>query len=286
MLGTLLWPASMLPTSFSERGTIRNLWPDVAAQLLDATCIIPDAEKVIAALTREERALDRMTIATTSPNSYHRIFTRYLTRAADLTKTELQSYAPRARPEIARVNIAGIVAEPSGRSRGQILAREPGGESHRDYEIRSVIDIHLWDLAGWRGAGTLGNEPGLPPFYALLFQDEAAATKIFERWRERYGPYDEADYIRLSIIRRVPGLDRHHYSIQVSANVDRAEMESARIVGSTARSLVMEAKNDHNLETFLRCTVCTAPIILYLRYGTTAWMSRGFSRTWRSSSVH
>lgn len=251
MLGTLLWPTSLPPTRFSEQETIRELWPNVAAQLLDATCIIPDTAKVLTALTREERAVDRMTIATTSPNSYHRIFNRYLTRAADLTETELQSYAPRARPEIERIDIAGIVAEQSGKSRAEILACEPGGESHRDRGIRSVIDLHLWDAANWRGAGFLGNEPGYPPFYALLFQDEAAATKIFERWRERYGAYDEADDIRLSIIRRMPGLDPHHYSIQISANADRAEMESGRIVGFTARSLVTEAKSDQNLETFL-----------------------------------
>lgn len=251
MLGTLQWPASLPPTRFSEKETIRDLWPSVAAQLLDATCIIPDAEKVLTALTHEERALDRMTIATTSPNSYHRLFNRYLTRAADLTEAEPQSYVPRARPEIERIDIAGIVAEQSGESRAEILAREPGDESHRDYGIRSVIDLHLWDAAGWRGAGFLGNEPGYPPFYALLFEDEAAATKIFERWRERFAAYDEADHIRLSVIRRIPGLDPHHYSIQISANADRAEMESGRIVGFTARSLVTEAKSDHNLETFL-----------------------------------
>ncbi len=251
MLGTLLWPASLPPTRFSEQETIRELWPSVAAQLLDATCIIPDAEKVLTALTHEERALDRMMIATTSPNSYHRLFTRYLTRAADLTESETQAYAPRARPAIERIDIAGIVAEQSGKSRAEILAREPGGESHRDYGIRSVIDLHLWDAASWRGAGFLGNEPGYPPFYALLFDDEAAASKIFERWRERFGAYDEADYIRLSIIRRIPSLDPHHYSIQISANADRAEMESGRIVGFTARSLVTEAKSDQNLDTFL-----------------------------------
>lgn len=251
MLGTLLWPASLPPTRFSEQETIRDLWPNVAAQLLDATCIVPDAQRVLNALTQEERVLDRMTIPTMSPNSYHRIFDRYLTRATDLAEAEPQAYTPRARPAIERIDIAGIVAEQSGKSRAEILAREPGGESHRDYGIRTVIDLHLWDAAGWRGAGFLGNEPSFPPFYALLFQDEAAATKIFERWRERFGAYDEADHIRLSIIRRIPGLDPHHYSIQISANADRAEMESGRIVGFTARSLVTEAKSEHNLETFL-----------------------------------
>lgn len=251
MLGTLTWTATLPPTKFSEQDTIRDLWPSVAAQLLDATCFIPDAQTVLTALTREERAVDRMTIATTSPNSYHRIFSRYLTRVADLVEAEPQVYSPRSRPVIERIDIAGIVAEQSGKSRSEILAREPGGESHRDYGIRSVIDLHLWDEASWRGAGFLGNEPGYPPYYALLFQNEAAATKIFERWRERFGPYDEAEQIRLSIIRRIPGLDPHHYSIQISANPDREEMESGRIVGFTARSLVTQAKSDQNLETFL-----------------------------------
>src|SRR5690606_405716 len=71
------------------------------------------------------------------------------------------------------------------------------------------------------------------------------------RWRERIGPYDEKDLIRLSIIRRIPNIDRYHYSIQISANPDRAEMESGRIVGFTARSLVTEATSDRNLDTFV-----------------------------------
>lgn len=251
MLGTLRWPASLQPTRFSEQETIRELWPNIAAQLLDATCIVPNAEEVLVALANEERALDRMTIATTSPNGYHRIFDRYLTRASDLVEGELQSYPPRTRPVIERIDLAGIVAGQSERSREEVMAREPGGASHRDYGVRSVIDLHLWDAASWRGAGFLGNEPGFPPFYALLFQDEVAATKIFEGWRERFNAYDEEDYIRLSIIRHIPGLDPYHYSIQVSANADPAEMESGRIVGFTARSLVTQARSDQNLEAFL-----------------------------------
>jgi len=251
MVGSLQWPKSLPPTRFSEQAVIRDLWPSVAAQLLDATCIVPDTENVLTALTREEWAIDRMTIATTSPNSYHRIFSRHLTRASDLVETECRPYPPRTRPKIERIDIEGLVAKQSGKSRDELREREPRGESHRDYGIRTVIDLHLWDAANWRGAGFLGNKEGYPPFYALLFEDEAAATKIFERWRERVGPYDENDLIRLSIIRRIPNIDRYHYSIQISANPDRVEMESGRIVGFTARSLVTEATSDRNLNTFL-----------------------------------
>ena len=46
-------------------------------------------------------------------------------------------------------------------------------------------------------------------------------------------------------------LNDNQHSIQISANPDRAEMESGRIVGFTARSLVTEATSDRNLDTFL-----------------------------------
>lgn len=247
MVGLLRWPTGLLPTKFSAQDRIRDIWPSMTSQILDATCFIPDAEKVTTALMREERVIDRMGLAITSPNSYHRMFGRYVTRGSDLVETDLNVFAPRSRPHIERLDLA----EQSGKPGREILERDPAGESHRDLGVRTVIDLHLWDAAGWRGAGFSENEPDYPPFYALLFQDEAAATKIFERWRERLSPYDETDRIRISIIRRIPGLNPYHYSIQISANPDPKDFESGQIVVFTARCLVTEAKSDQNLETFL-----------------------------------
>jgi hypothetical protein len=176
---------------------------------------------------------------------------RYLTRPVDLTEAAPKSYPPRTRrPHIERVDLVTMAAARTGR-REEVRAREPAAESHRSIGVRSIIDLHLWDQAGWRGAGFDANEPGYPPFFALIFENETAATKIFERWREGIGPYDEQDRIRLSLIRRLPGRDPFHYSIQLSANVLAGDLESGQMIGFTVRSLIVQPGSDENLENFL-----------------------------------
>lgn len=75
-------------------------------------------------------------------------------------------------------------------------ATEPAHEAHdlfhdyRKLEIVSVIDVPLWDRAGWQGIGYLVI-PGNTSCMALIFQDQEAAEAIFRRWRERFGPVDE-----------------------------------------------------------------------------------------------
>ena len=221
-------------------------------QLLDTTCIIADAERTITALGGDERVIGRMALVITAANSYHRMTGRYLTRPADLTEAPLKSYPARTpRPHIERVDVVAMAAARSGRTPEEVRARKPAAESHRSIGVRSIIDLHLWDQAGWQGAGFDANEPGYPPFFALIFENEAAATKIFERWRESIGPYDEQDRIRLSLIRRLPGRDPFHYSIQLSANALPGELESAEMIGFTVRSLFVRPSSDENLESFL-----------------------------------
>lgn len=252
MRATLAWPANLAPTRFSEQALIRGLWLDIAAQLLDTTCIIADAERTITALGGDERVIGRMALVITAANSYHRMTGRYLTRPADLTEAPLKSYPARTpRPHIERVDVVAMAAARSGRTPEEVRARKPAAESHRSIGVRSIIDLHLWDQAGWQGAGFDANEPGYPPFFALIFENEAAATKIFERWRESIGPYDEQDRIRLSLIRRLPGRDPFHYSIQLSANALPGELESAEMIGFTVRSLFVRPSSDENLESFL-----------------------------------
>lgn len=250
MTGTLAWPAALPPTRLDDQALIRDLWIDIASQLLDATCFVPDPQRVIEALGGDERVFGRMALVTTSPNSYHRMTGRFLTRAEDLVDGAPKSYAPLGpRPKIERVDLAAM-AKTKGKG-GEATAREPTAESHRALGIRSVIDLHLWDRAHWRGAGFAENAPGYPPFLALIFEDEDAAAKIFERWRERIGPYDEQDHIRLSIIRRLPGHNPAHYSIQLSANPLPGELEAGQIIGFTAKSLMAQPETDANLENFL-----------------------------------
>jgi hypothetical protein len=57
-----------------------------------------------------------------------------------------------------------------------------------------------------------------PPILGLGFANEDAARRIFRDWHERYGPRDEFEELRVSIIEgRIPGL-APGYSVHVGAD--------------------------------------------------------------------
>ncbi|HEY0013278.1 MAG TPA: hypothetical protein VGB79_10575 [Allosphingosinicella sp.] len=151
----------------------------IAAQLLDATCFVPDAERAISALTQGERVTGRMALKTAAAQSYHRTTGRYLTRPGDLLEGPSREFPLRTpRPAIERIDLEALVAQRSDQPPAPTAPRPPA-ESHRELAVRSVIDVHLWNQAKWRGAGFAQNARGYPPFLALIFEDYEAATKIF-----------------------------------------------------------------------------------------------------------
>jgi hypothetical protein len=92
---------------------------------------------------------------------------------------------------------------------------QPAVRDHRDLGVRSVIDLHTGDKAGWRGVAypVCGN--AVPPMIALMFENEEAAKNIFERWRERFSGVDDNGEIAISIIRRLPNKSDHHYCMVI-----------------------------------------------------------------------
>ncbi|SDY65724.1 hypothetical protein SAMN04487939_104288 [Lysobacter sp. yr284] len=121
---------------------------------------------------------------------------------------------------------------------------------HLEVQVRSVIDVHLWDQAAWSGAAYGSFGLTAPPFLALMFKDEVAATRIFERWRERFGDCDEAEEIYIGIIRQYSTVHPAHYGMVLTSRLPDAD---SRVGLSTvvSRSLSMEPADDVNLSRFL-----------------------------------
>lgn len=138
--------------------------------------------------------------------------------------------------------------QPKGGSRDE--PEFPKLTDHRDVKVRSVIDIHLWDRAGWIGAAYGRVNPKAPPFLALRFRDRDAATKIFERWRERFGRADKEEEIHIGIVRRFSAEHPTHYGMVVTSNIPRDQGDS-QIAMLASRSLTMEPSDDVNLTGFL-----------------------------------
>jgi hypothetical protein len=97
-----------------------------------------------------------------------------------------------------------------------------------DIYFQSLIDVALWDSAGWKGTAFLHDPRGVePPGLGFLFDDISAGRRIFSGWQERVGRVDEYEEIRVSIIQgEILGLPSG-YSVHVSSDplhsVRRAE---------------------------------------------------------------
>jgi hypothetical protein len=116
--------------------------------------------------------------------------------------------------------------------------------------VQSVIDAHAWDRAQWTATGFLQyrDRPGI----ALVFKDEVAAKKIFERWRERFGSDDAKEEIYLAIVRNLPEQDPHHYIVMVtSKSLEAADLDPKQSIIVATRSMTMTPPNSSNLERFL-----------------------------------
>ncbi len=124
---------------------------------------------------------------------------------------------------------------------------------HRDRAVYSLINIGLWDRAGWRGILYLFSpELDRLPLIALAFSNAEAAQAIFKGWREKLGEVDKTDMLRFSIL---TGIDeRHPFSYKAVLGINppfvKAEAHVKEFVLG-ARILRMDPQSSKNLDAFL-----------------------------------
>jgi len=126
---------------------------------------------------------------------------------------------------------------------------------HRDRRVISLIDIPLWDRAGWLATGFAWAEaPEAPLLFVLGFTDANAGKAIFEGLRTNVGNIDANDSLRVCII---TGIDRENpssYKVVVGANA-KVIMEknygTAKEFVSISRINRMNPADSRNLGHFL-----------------------------------
>ena len=123
---------------------------------------------------------------------------------------------------------------------------------HSDRRIVSLIDIPLWDKAGWKGTAFIGFGSGSPPCLGFVFCDFESGKRIFEGWKAKIGSIDREEVLRIAII---TGVDRSHpndYAISISRDI-----EGIRPLGSHTHLLTvsrihrMNVSDPRNLQRFL-----------------------------------
>ncbi|WP_442679603.1 hypothetical protein ACSBM8_19285 [Sphingomonas sp. ASY06-1R] len=252
MSANLIWPVSLSPADFRKQEEIHHAVDTIVGNLLGAAFIIQEPDELLKTLFVDEAVRQRLAMIVAANVSHHRLTDRDVKRLSDWNEHNFPEYParlPRPKLDVLDLTIDADDAEAED---------EPSGEphmptDHRDYEIRSVIDIHAWGEAGWRGVGMLQMRPDYPPILALVFDNEEAARTIFIRWIARFGNVDEADKIRVAIVRNVFPDRPHHYFVQIaSREPPKEDMKPGKPVAMAARAHLMEPHTSENIDRFLK----------------------------------
>lgn len=126
---------------------------------------------------------------------------------------------------------------------------DPESRPHHDRGVVSVINLPLWDRASWRATG-FNWDDGVPPLLMLGFEHYEAGQAIFREWHERFGHVDEAEELRISIVRGIDRDDPHAYTVMISSECGAAE-RSGKLFLLAARYNRMTPTSSINLDRFL-----------------------------------
>jgi hypothetical protein len=216
---------------------------------LGATCSVPESKALLEKLFADEAVQQRITMASVAVNSYSRVTGKTFLQLSEWQHGVRRSYPLRG----AGIDLPRIVLGRRASKPDEDDADDEAFEAvnHRDMRVSSVIDVHAWDKAVWRGCGYLGYGPPRPPCMAFLFENAAAARKIFERLRARFGEADSGEEIVVSIIRHLPRENPHHYCIQLASKGEMQGGAANKPVMMATRSMTMTPQDSKNLEMFL-----------------------------------
>src|SRR5690606_36907533 len=133
------------------------------------TCYSEDFKQTVECLFENEAVLDRIGMIVVIGNSRQRIFDRRLSRLSDWTEMVTSTFELKSsRPIINRLDLTSV-GKDGDASSDEGLGSPPIPTDHRDLGVHSVIDVHLWNRAGWSGAAFADWGTSYPPAIALMF---------------------------------------------------------------------------------------------------------------------
>jgi len=242
MRAILKWPRGAMAGSFALNDATHAAMSLLVGLVFSNTCIAADPHSLIEQLYTEEALGERTSGAIASANSRNRVFGEPISRMEDWWALGGENYPPKS----ARPKPGPFSWSPDRGANAEDPFAAP--TSHRDLAVRSIIDLPLWERAGWSGMFFMRLEQGMPPAIGMIFDNEAVATAIFDRWRERFGKRDTHDEIHFALITHLPDSPGSHYAAMLTSGAP--PLFDGRLVQLPMRLKVMEPPTDENLRGF------------------------------------
>ena len=240
-----VWPEGKDPAELEFQPIAIKSFMGIVGAILSSTCHIPDIEDLVTQLYQNEVVGDRITMIVGSLSTHTRATGQKISRISDHISSNYRRFPFRD------TSGAKGLRDPFSQ-RSADLDRDSMHMSHRNMAVKSIIDVHLWDRAKWRGTAFFDFGPKIPPVFALMFEDRTTAEEIFSRWRERIGTQDTDELIYIAVIRGVSSANASHYEVLVTSRKtgDWDHARGGRVV-HIGRHTTVTPNTSANLDHFL-----------------------------------
>ena len=214
------------------------------------------SESHLESLFAEERAQDRGMLAANLPVAFNALLGESAkVEGAIWMRCASGSFALRRTTQwSAPVSDASAQFNPDERDSTESRIQSFGVDAarHRDTKVLSLLNMPLWDAAGWKGMVYLFGPRDIVPEMYFSFENIEAGRKIIRGWIRKFGQTDPNDTIGLTLVTGIDRLNPHWYKLVVS-HKDAVEMHfETPYVGLVARYQEMTPNDDFNLRQFLK----------------------------------
>lgn len=208
----------------------------------------PDHSKFLDEFIVAEQAFHRAALFCRSGISRHRVLKEYVGRLSDWSDWIKRSY-----DLLQNAPVVSPKPSPDAHSNRR-PPKSPSDKlrNHSDLSVSSIINMDLWNAAGWKGMA-YAPMVNRPPLLGLLFNSEEKGCSIFREWRERFGEKDVADEIRITVVKGIDRSNPFHYRTRICREIDtgaRTEHEGRQLV-IVHRIHTLHAKDHKSLDCFL-----------------------------------
>lgn len=122
---------------------------------------------------------------------------------------------------------------------------------HTELKVVSLIQVSLWDQAGWKGLGFQTCE-GEIPLLLFAFTRASVGNKIFENIAKNIGNKDPNNTLRIVLILGISRQNPAHYRVVVTSNIDRSDDSSTKFQTALSRIHTMTPSSSVNIDRFLK----------------------------------
>lgn len=244
MRAGLVWPRGRSPAEYGIQEVVIASLMEVVGSILSTACFVPGSINIVEQIVENELVVDRVALLTMTPNSYYRLCGRSLSRITNQMNADDEVFPKREKAML-----------PVGEEGSSTPDDDDDHLSHKDMQVRSVINVHLWDRAKWTGAAFFLQEigGGVIPVLSLAFLDRDAAVQIFEQWVERFGQKDSNNDVYVAIIRRISTENPAHYKVLVTSGLSNSTKgRTGGRVSYMGRFTTMTPNTTTNLDRFLQ----------------------------------